>query len=85
MIKDAPFLLKIMITKISNFKNLCFILTSMFTSGRLISSLLYIISPIDLLPEAFLGPIGLIDDIAALGIAFVLISNISYQLLRRTN
>lgn len=33
----------------------CFILMSM---------LLYIISPVDLLPEMFLGPIGLIDDLA---------------------
>jgi uncharacterized membrane protein YkvA (DUF1232 family) len=29
----------------------------------------YIISPIDLLPEAFLGPLGLIDDLGALFVA----------------
>jgi len=29
-------------------------------------SLLYIVSPIDILPEAFLGPIGLIDDVIVL-------------------
>ena len=27
---------------------------------------LYVVSPIDLLPEAFLGPIGFIDDIAVM-------------------
>jgi uncharacterized membrane protein YkvA (DUF1232 family) len=27
--------------------------------------ILYIVSPIDLLPEAFLGPFGLIDDFVA--------------------
>jgi uncharacterized membrane protein YkvA (DUF1232 family) len=26
---------------------------------------IYVISPIDILPEAFLGPIGLIDDVGA--------------------
>ena len=29
-------------------------------------SILYIISPIDILPEAILGPIGLIDDLVVL-------------------
>ncbi|MFS8131283.1 MAG: DUF1232 domain-containing protein [Candidatus Dojkabacteria bacterium] len=29
----------------------------------LILSLIYILSPIDFIPEAFLGPIGLIDDL----------------------
>lgn len=31
--------------------------------------IVYIISPIDLLPEAFLGPFGLIDDLGALFVA----------------
>lgn len=31
---------------------------------KLIGALTYFISPIDLLPEAFLGPIGYLDDIA---------------------
>jgi len=29
----------------------------------LILSLIYILSPIDFIPEAFLGPLGLIDDL----------------------
>jgi uncharacterized membrane protein YkvA (DUF1232 family) len=29
----------------------------------------YGISPIDILPEAFLGPLGLIDDVVAIGVA----------------
>lgn len=28
----------------------------------LVLSLLYIVFPIDLIPEAFLGPVGLVDD-----------------------
>jgi uncharacterized membrane protein YkvA (DUF1232 family) len=33
-------------------------------------ALLYVISPVDFLPEIFLGPIGLIDDAIALFMAF---------------
>lgn len=32
--------------------------------AKLFSALVYIVSPIDILPEAILGPIGLVDDIA---------------------
>lgn len=32
----------------------------------------YIISPLDFLPEMFLGPFGLIDDVGALLLAFML-------------
>jgi uncharacterized membrane protein YkvA (DUF1232 family) len=31
-------------------------------------ALLYLISPADLLPEYILGPLGLVDDVAAIGI-----------------
>ena len=32
-------------------------------------ALIYLVSPIDLLPEAFLGPIGLVDDAGVVGAA----------------
>jgi uncharacterized membrane protein YkvA (DUF1232 family) len=32
-------------------------------------SVAYVVSPIDILPEAFLGPFGLIDDIGAVAVA----------------
>ncbi|KAL4489195.1 hypothetical protein ABPG72_006259 [Tetrahymena utriculariae] len=83
MIRDAPFLLKMLMLKIRQWKNMWYVVTTMITSGRLIASLIYIISPIDLLPESFLGPIGLVDDFAVIGIALVIVANISYQLLRR--
>jgi len=35
--------------------------------------LLYIISPIDFIPEAFFGPLGLLDDFVALLMAWGLI------------
>lgn len=51
---------------------------------KLISAIAYFISPIDLLPEAFLGPIGYMDDIAIA--AYVLndmINSIDPNIIRR--
>lgn len=42
----------------------------------LILSLIYIISPIDFIPELFLGPLGLIDD---MGLIIVLLIVAAYQ------
>ena len=51
---------------------------------KLVSAIAYFISPIDLLPEAFLGPIGYLDD---LGIAAYvindLINTIDPQIVKR--
>lgn len=33
---------------------------------KIIVILIYLLSPVDLLPEAVLGPLGLVDDAAAL-------------------
>lgn len=33
---------------------------------KIIVILIYLLSPVDLIPEAFLGPLGLVDDAAAL-------------------
>jgi uncharacterized membrane protein YkvA (DUF1232 family) len=42
----------------------------------LLLSLVYLISPIDLVPELFLGPLGLTDDLAvAVGVLKFLFSN----------
>jgi len=37
-----------------------------------VASLLYVLSPIDILPEAFLGPIGLIDDLFVVLLPFII-------------
>ena len=34
--------------------------------AKLVGSIIYLISPVDLMPEVVLGPIGLLDDIAVL-------------------
>ncbi len=52
--------------------------------GRLVVAIAYFISPIDLIPEAFVGPVGYLDDIALA--AFVLHGMINHtdpEVLRR--
>ena len=52
--------------------------------AKLILAIAYFISPIDLLPEAFLGPIGYLDDLALS--AFVLngiINNVSPEIVQK--
>jgi len=51
---------------------------------KLIAGIAYFISPIDLLPEMFLGPIGYLDDIAVA--AFILnnlINEVDPQIIRK--
>jgi len=51
---------------------------------KLISAIAYFISPIDVLPEAFLGPIGYLDDVAVA--AYVLndiLNSIDPQIVKR--
>mmetsp|Transcript_11865 Transcript_11865/g.13410 ORF Transcript_11865/g.13410 Transcript_11865/m.13410 type:complete len:107 (+) Transcript_11865:284-604(+) len=66
ILKEMPFLLKKWLRYISNFRNLINNKTEII---YFVFSLLYLISPIDLLPEAILGVIGLLDDAAIIGVA----------------
>ena len=51
---------------------------------KLVAGIAYFISPIDLLPEAFLGPIGYLDDIAvAAYILNELVNEIDPQIIRK--
>jgi uncharacterized membrane protein YkvA (DUF1232 family) len=47
----------------------------------LIGLVVYIVSPFDLLPEAILGPIGLIDDVGALVMLGTVIKTVFNALL----
>ncbi len=50
---------------------------------KLVAGIAYFISPIDLLPEAFLGPIGYLDDIAVTAyILNDLINEVNPQIVR---
>lgn len=47
------------------------------------AALAYVLSPVDLLPEALLGPLGLADDVAVVGIALSrLLNRVHPDLLR---
>lgn len=46
----------------------------------IILSLIYIISPIDLIPEALLGPLGILDD---LGVVFFLLGLSTWKFFNR--
>ncbi len=51
---------------------------------KLLAAIAYFISPIDLLPEAFLGPVGYLDDIAvAAYILNELINEVDSQIVRK--
>lgn len=51
---------------------------------KLIAGIAYFISPIDLLPEAFLGPIGYLDDIAVSAyILNDLVNDVDPQIVRK--
>lgn len=51
---------------------------------KLIAGIAYFISPIDLLPEAFLGPIGYLDDIAVSAyILNDLVNDVDPQIIRK--
>ena len=51
---------------------------------KLVAGIAYFISPIDLLPEAFLGPIGYLDDIAVTAfILYDLINEVDPQIIRK--
>lgn len=42
---------------------------------KIIIILIYLLSPVDLLPEFVLGPLGLVDDIAAVILLIKLLTN----------
>lgn len=46
---------------------------------KLILAIIYLISPIDIIPEALLGPFGLIDDGAALIYIIATISSLNEE------
>lgn len=39
-----------------------------------VGAVIYAISPIDIIPELFFGPIGVVDDVGVFGILFTLVA-----------
>jgi len=59
------------------------LLGTVFSSHLFLAGILYIISPLDLLPECIFGIFGLLDDLVVMGILFVLLTNFYYRYLLR--
>ncbi len=62
-------------------EGIIFIFRKLILSHWILVGLLYLISPIDLIPECIFGIVGLIDDLIVLGIMLLFISNIFYNFL----
>jgi uncharacterized membrane protein YkvA (DUF1232 family) len=43
--------------------------------GAIVASLVYVVSPLDFIPEIALGPLGVVDDVFVLGLAMKLIND----------
>ncbi len=55
-----------------------------FKKIKLVSAIVYFISPIDILPEAFLGPIGYLDDLGlAAYILNDLLNSVDLKIIKR--
>ena len=61
-----------------SWKGMYYIVKKLLNNGKIFLYSLYILSPIDILPEFLLGPVGLIDDLAVFGLLLKQITNILY-------
>ena len=51
----------------------------------ILSGMVYVLSPFDLLPEAVLGPVGLLDDFLTVGVVIFGVANQFLVHLREVN
>ncbi|KAL4446895.1 hypothetical protein ABPG74_014867 [Tetrahymena malaccensis] len=82
-IRESPFLFQRTINFIFTREGIMYMLGHMCSSHFFIVGLLYILSPLDLLPECIFGIFGMLDDVVVLGILFVLLTNFYYRYLLR--
>ena len=66
-------------------EGLRFLLYSVRSSVVLVFLILYILSPLDLIPEAIFGLIGFIDDLIAMAILIYFLAELYYQYMMRRN
>ena len=81
MIRDLPFLLRRLFNYMGTYQGMVYFIKMVIGNLTLISLIVYIISPFDLIPEAIFGVVGRIDYlIVFLGI-FIVIANNFYIFL----
>jgi len=66
-------------------EGLRFLLYSVRSSVVLVFLILYILSPLDLIPEVIFGLIGFIDDLIAMAILIYFLAELYYQYMMRRN
>lgn len=81
MIRDLPFLLRRLFNYMCTFEGIKYIITMVFSSCMIISLIIYIILPFDLIPEAIFGGFGLIDDLFTFFGLIIVIANNYYRFL----
>ena len=79
MIRDMPFLIKRLLRFMRTREGFFFLFKYIIRSHYLIILVMYILSPIDILPEIIFGIFGLIDDILVFVLIIFLICNIYYS------
>ena len=82
--KDVPVLLQLMLEEIQESRG-SFLLGNMKILLLILGVSLYMMSPIDLIPEMIFGPIGLIDDVAVLGYGALSMAGIFFNILKERN
>ena len=84
-IRETPFYVRRIISFLSTREGLRFLLFSVSNSVFLIVLILYILSPLDLIPEAIFGLIGFLDDLVAMAILIYFLADLYYQYMMRRN
>jgi RING finger protein 170 len=87
IVRDSPTLLsRLWSEATASFSNLCALLLQSRIALGFVIALIYFLIPLDLVPEAVFGLVGLIDDLMVMGGVAVYIANVYRQLqLQRQN
>ncbi len=84
MIRDLPYLVGVFWSEVVRTRGLI-LLNRLYTVAWFLGGIVYILSPIDLVPEAVLGIIGLVDDVIAIILVGLMIGNQVHNALVQRN
>lgn len=84
-IKEIPFYAKRLFSFFTTREGFRFLLFELSHNVILISLVLYILSPLDIIPEAIFGIIGLLDDLIVFGVLIYILIELYYQHMARRN
>ncbi|XP_059468384.1 E3 ubiquitin-protein ligase RNF170-like [Neocloeon triangulifer] len=81
MMRDAPVLLRHLLVELREMGGLSQLFVAKLVVCILITGI-YLVCPIDMLPEAFLGFLGLVDDLLVVMLFFVYVSRMYYGIVQ---